>query len=95
MEGKLDARTLTVGVIGLGYVGLPLSHAFWQAGVKVLGFDIDRAKVDKLAAGGSYINHFSPEKVVGDDRLRPLPRDRRFQRAHRRRRHPDLRPHAR
>jgi UDP-N-acetyl-D-glucosamine dehydrogenase len=63
-EGKLEARTLTVGVIGLGYVGLPLTHAFWQAGVKVLGLDIDQTKVGKLGAGTSYINHFSAEKVM-------------------------------
>ena len=60
---KLEARTLTVAVIGLGYVGLPLTHAFWQAGLKVLGFDIDATKVDKLAAGASYINHFAAGKV--------------------------------
>lgn len=63
LEAKLETRTLTVGVIGLGYVGLPLTHAFWQAGVKVLGFDIDAAKVDKLSAGASYINHFAQDKV--------------------------------
>jgi UDP-N-acetyl-D-glucosamine dehydrogenase len=63
LESKLDARTLIVGVIGLGYVGLPLTHAFWQAGLKVLGFDIDSAKVEKLSSGGSYINHFAPDKV--------------------------------
>ena len=65
LESKLDARTLTVGVIGLGYVGLPPTHAFWQAGLKVLGFDIDTAKVEKLSAGGSYINHFAPTIASG------------------------------
>src|SRR4051794_11175431 len=59
LEAKLDARTLTVGVIGMGYVGLPLTHAFWQAGLKVVGFDIDPLKVEKLSAGGSYINTFT------------------------------------
>ncbi|HEX3654151.1 MAG TPA: nucleotide sugar dehydrogenase [Rhizomicrobium sp.] len=63
LETKLDARTLNVGIIGLGYVGLPLTYAFWQAGVKVLGFDIDAAKIAKLAAGTSYISHFAAEKV--------------------------------
>jgi UDP-N-acetyl-D-glucosamine dehydrogenase len=60
---KLEARTLTIGVIGLGYVGLPLTHTFWQAGLKVFGFDIDAAKVDRLSLGKSYINTFPAEKV--------------------------------
>ncbi|MBV9061528.1 MAG: nucleotide sugar dehydrogenase, partial [Alphaproteobacteria bacterium] len=60
---KLQSKTLTIGVIGLGYVGLPLTHAFWQVGVKVLGFDIDASKVERLSAGASYINHFSPDRV--------------------------------
>jgi UDP-N-acetyl-D-glucosamine dehydrogenase len=63
-ETRLSARTLTIGVIGLGYVGLPLVHAFWQAGLRVVGFDIDRSKIDKLAAGTSYINHFASDCVA-------------------------------
>jgi UDP-N-acetyl-D-glucosamine dehydrogenase len=63
LETKLNAQTLTIGIIGLGYVGLPLTHAFWQAGVKVLGFDIDTIKVEKLAGGASYISHFASAKV--------------------------------
>ena len=73
LETRLNARTLTVGIIGLGYVGLPLTHAFWQAGVKVLGFDIDAAKVEKLAGGTSYISHFAAAKVctmTGSGRFR-------------------------
>jgi len=73
LETRLNARTLTVGIIGLGYVGLPLTHAFWQAGVKVLGFDIDAAKVEKLAGGASYISHFAAAKVctmTGSGRFR-------------------------
>src|ERR1051325_11042737 len=57
-ESKLAAKTLNVGIIGLGYVGLPLAHAFWLAGVKVTGFDIDATKVEKLGRAESYINHF-------------------------------------
>jgi len=60
---RLRTRALTVGVIGLGYVGLPLVHAFWQSGVKVLGFDIDPAKIAKLERGASYISHFGAEKL--------------------------------
>jgi UDP-N-acetyl-D-glucosamine dehydrogenase len=63
-ESKLEARTLTVAVIGLGYVGLPLVNVFWQAGVKVVGLDIDRAKIVKLANGESYISHFAPERIA-------------------------------
>ena len=46
-----------VGVIGLGYVGLPLIRAFTTAGFRCLGFDVDQSKVDKLKAGQSYIKH--------------------------------------
>src|SRR4051794_27546209 len=62
-EERLAARTLSIGVIGLGYVGLPLTHAFWRAGLNVGGFDIDQAKIDKLSAGESYINHFAATSV--------------------------------
>ena len=54
---RVQNRTATVGIIGLGYVGLPLARAFAAAGFRVLGFDIDPAKVAKLNAGKSYIKH--------------------------------------
>jgi len=50
-------KNATVGIIGLGYVGLPLAHAFINAGYSVLGYDVDQAKIDKLNAGESYISH--------------------------------------
>ena len=52
-----------VGVIGLGYVGLPLLREFLNKGFRAIGFDIDPEKVDKLNQGQSYIKHF-PAKVV-------------------------------
>lgn len=52
-----------VGVIGLGYVGLPLALRFAEAGLQVLGFDIDQAKVDALNRGDSYIKHIPAERV--------------------------------
>ena len=58
------AGPVTLGVIGLGYVGLPLVHVFWRAGLEVIGFDIDLAKVEALNAGRSYIQHFAPELVA-------------------------------
>ena len=61
---KLSDRSVVVGVIGLGYVGLPLAHAFYLAGIKVVGFDIDPSKVEKLAKGESYIKHFRSETIA-------------------------------
>lgn len=54
---KIYSRQAQVGVIGLGYVGLPLIIAFHKAGFRVTGFDLDQRKVDLLAAGVSYIKH--------------------------------------
>lgn len=53
----IEARSATVGVIGLGYVGLPLMDAFCQAGFPVLGFDVDPVKIDMLERGESYLSH--------------------------------------
>ncbi len=57
MLSKINDRTAKVGVIGLGYVGLPLIQAFVNAGFSVIGFDTDQKKVDSLQAGQSYIKH--------------------------------------
>ncbi len=54
----------TIGIIGLGYVGLPLALLFAGRGCRVLGFDIDEAKVARLNAGESYILHIPPEGIV-------------------------------
>jgi len=63
--GSLKNRTAKVGVIGLGYVGLPLSLLFAEAGFKVTGFDIDERKVNDLEAGRSYIFRISAEEIQG------------------------------
>jgi UDP-N-acetyl-D-glucosamine dehydrogenase len=52
-----------IGVVGLGYVGLPLVREFVRGGVKVLGFDVDQKKVRSLLAGRSYIKHI-PSKII-------------------------------
>ncbi len=62
---KIEAKKALVGVIGLGYVGLPLVREFIGGGMKVLGFDVDESKVRSLAAGRSYIEHI-PSSVVKD-----------------------------
>ena len=61
--GQIENRDCTVGVIGLGYVGLPLIDAFTNAGFKCMGFDVDQSKVDSLLAGKSYIKHIGNETV--------------------------------
>ena len=62
-EEKLSDKSVRVGVIGLGYVGLPLAHVFWQAGLHTVGFDVDPGKVEKLARDETYIKHFSSDNV--------------------------------
>lgn len=61
---KINSSTLVVGIVGLGYVGLPLALRFAEAGIKVLGFDIDQAKVDAIEAGKTYIKHISDAAVA-------------------------------
>ncbi|MES2901674.1 MAG: nucleotide sugar dehydrogenase [Pseudomonadota bacterium] len=60
---RFDTKTAVVGIVGLGYVGLPLSLRYAEAGFKVLGIDIDQAKVDKLNRGASYIEHIGSATV--------------------------------
>lgn len=57
-------KTAVIGVIGLGYVGLPLIDAFINAGFRAMGFDVDQSKVDSLNRGHSYIKHISSEAVA-------------------------------
>ena len=60
---RINERSALIGIVGLGYVGLPLVLRFCEEGFNVLGFDIDREKADKLNSGKSYIKHISSEKV--------------------------------
>ncbi|HSE38909.1 MAG TPA: nucleotide sugar dehydrogenase, partial [Blastocatellia bacterium] len=61
---KLNERRAVVGVIGLGYVGLPLAVEFARGGLKVIGFDLDRSRVDSINRGKSYIPDV-PTEMVG------------------------------
>jgi UDP-N-acetyl-D-glucosamine dehydrogenase len=65
LRDKIESNTAVVGVIGLGYVGLPLARAFWQAGFCVVGFEVDPKKVEQLNAGQSYLKHLG-EHFVAD-----------------------------
>ena len=62
--GRLTERSATIGIVGLGYVGLPLVLRYAEVGYKVVGFDIDQSKIDCLAQGKSYIEHISAEAIV-------------------------------
>jgi UDP-N-acetyl-D-glucosamine dehydrogenase len=56
--------TLTIGITGLGYVGLPLALRFAESGARVLGFDIDPQKIASLSAGESYIRHIEAARIA-------------------------------
>lgn len=64
LRTQLNDRTARVGIIGLGYVGLPLARAFVGAGFPVVGFDTDPAKVERLARGESYIGHIDATSIA-------------------------------
>lgn len=60
---RIESRTARIGIIGLGYVGLPLARAFTDKGISVLGFDTDVTKIVKLGRGESYIGHISDQVI--------------------------------
>ena len=66
LASLIATKTARVGIIGLGYVGLPLACLFAEKGFSVTGFDIDPKKIDVLNAGRSYIKH------IPATRIRPL-----------------------
>jgi UDP-N-acetyl-D-glucosamine dehydrogenase len=63
LKSKIKQRQAQVGIIGLGYVGLPLALLYSEQKFHVTGFDIDQRKVDTLAKGGSYIYRVTPEEI--------------------------------
>ncbi|MEO7493513.1 MAG: nucleotide sugar dehydrogenase [Massilia sp.] len=64
LVAKFDDGTAVIGIIGLGYVGLPLTLRYSAVGFKVLGIDIDTEKVNKLNRGASYIEHIAPRQIA-------------------------------
>ncbi|MCE4061548.1 nucleotide sugar dehydrogenase [Pandoraea sputorum] len=60
---KLNDKQAVIGVVGLGYVGLPLMLRYCEVGYRVIGFDIDQSKVDLLKQGKSYIEHIPSESI--------------------------------
>lgn len=64
IRNSIEDRTALVGVVGLGYVGLPLIQAFIAAGFRTIGFDVDENKVARLLRGDSYIGHIASEQLA-------------------------------
>ena len=60
---KIKSKKAVVGIIGLGYVGLPLALTFAEKGFKVIGFDIDENKIPILSKGKSYIKHIPNDRI--------------------------------
>ena len=60
---KLKSKQAIIGVVGLGYVGLPLAQAFCRQGVKIIGFDIDQEKIDTIEKNQSYIKHIADHTI--------------------------------
>ncbi len=73
LRERLENRTATIGVVGLGYVGMPLVRALHDAGYKVIGYDCDTKKITMLRRGENYLHH------LGDDLARRLIEGGRFQ----------------
>ena len=63
MKDSKETRERVLGVIGLGYVGLPLAMEFVRSGYKTIGFDIDVKKIDKLSNGEIYLKHIQEDRV--------------------------------
>jgi UDP-N-acetyl-D-glucosamine dehydrogenase len=64
LHRRIKEKTARVGIIGLGYVGLPLACLFAEKGFVVTGFDVDPGKVDRLNAGRSYIKHIPGKRIA-------------------------------
>jgi UDP-N-acetyl-D-glucosamine dehydrogenase len=71
---KIKNRTASVGIVGMGYVGLPLALTFHRSGLRIVGFDIDESKLERLRKGVSYIRHIPAERTnaaIRTDRFIP------------------------
>ncbi len=64
LQSKIEQQDALVGVIGLGYVGLPLALAFAESGFEVLGFDVDQSKVERLTRGETYIDYIESQRIA-------------------------------
>ena len=63
---KIKSKQAIIGIVGLGYVGLPLARAFCHQNIHVVGFDIDQEKINTIEKNQSYIKH------IGDDAIKEM-----------------------
>ncbi len=78
LHEKIQSRTAVVGIVGLGYVGLPLALTFAEKGFSVLGFDVDATKVEALNDGRNYIQHLDGSRLIARPVRQALPGHRRL-----------------
>ena len=64
LQSKIADNTAVVGVIGLGYVGLPLAHALHKGGMTAIGFDVDVRKIEAIASKQNYLRHLGDEMIT-------------------------------
>ncbi len=93
LESRIASRHARIGIIGMGYVGLPLTLLFSEQRFRVTGFDVDTSKVEALNSGDSYIVRIPGTEIVKRPGLR-LSRHQRLHGDRRDGRHHHLRPHS-
>ena len=71
LSGLIRGKSARIGVIGLGYVGLPIVLRFCEEGFRVLGFDVDTEKINALRSGRSYIKHIPSDRIAAFVKKRP------------------------
>ncbi len=64
LNDKIRTKAALVGIVGLGYVGLPLADALHTGGMRILGFDVDQKKIDFLARGENYLKHLGADMTT-------------------------------
>ena len=79
IEALYHERKAILGIVGMGYVGLPLMLAASAAGYCVIGFDVDPQKVGKINAGESYLKHIDSEQIAAASRKKRLRATTRFE----------------
>ena len=65
LRERIETKQARIGIIGLGYVGLPLINAYVESGFSAIGYDVDPSKVDMLNRGETYIAHITPDIIGG------------------------------